>query len=353
VLCSHGAALAEMARYEEALHAQERALKLSPDLAKAHFNRAQMLLLRGEFEEGWKAYEWRWKTPEFAARIRAPGTPVWNGRQALQGKRVLLYAEQGLGDTIQFCRFVPMVAALGAEVVFEVQPPLVGLMRSLADIRVIAQGEAHPEVDYACPLISLPGFLHADPFSLRETVPYLSADEDRAQAWKARLGESARPRIGLVWNGGFRADRPELWASNARRNMRLEQIARLNCEEADFYSLQKGEPAESELAQRRAEVWPTDNLFLFTDALRDFADTAALIANLDLVISVDTSTAHLAGAMGKPVWILNRHDTCWRWLLERSDSPWYPSATLYRQPRAGDWDTVIERVKSDLRQRFG
>ncbi|MBK4738198.1 tetratricopeptide repeat protein [Noviherbaspirillum pedocola] len=348
VLSGYGATLVQLARYDEALAAQERALKLKPNLAKAHFNRAQVLLVRGDFAQGWQAYEWRWKTPEFAAGWKASGKSRWTGQQALRGKSILLRAEQGLGDTIQFCRYAPLVAGLGAEVILEVQPPLVSLLRSLNGVQVIARGEELPDADYECPLMSLPGVFHTDLTSLGDTVPYLAADKAKAQYWKARLGDRNRPRVGLVWNGGFRENRPDLWSINARRNISLRQIATLNRADIAFFSLQKGEPAESELREHGAELWPTDNLAVFTEALRDFSDTAALIANLDLVISVDTSTAHLAGAMGKPVWILNRYDTCWRWFLDHSDSPWYPSATLYRQPSMGDWDSVLDTVTADL-----
>lgn len=348
VLCSYGAVLSDLARYEEVLATQERALKLQPDHAKAHFNRAHVLLLRGDFEQGWREYEWRWKPPEFVAGKHLPSGPAWTGKQSLQGKRILLHAEQGYGDTLQFSRYASLVASAGAEVILEAQPALVSILRSLNGVHVIASGEMRPDYDYHCALMSLPRIFGTDLSSLPASTPYLTAEQDKVRYWQARLSENKQPRIGLVWNGGFRADKPEQWSSNERRNISLQQIAKLNCAGIDFFSVQKGEPAESELLNRKAELWPQDNLFILTNELEDFGDTAALIANLDLVISVDTATAHLAGAIGKPVWILNRYDTCWRWFLERSDSPWYPTATLYRQPTMGDWDTVIERVKTDL-----
>lgn len=348
VLVSYGAVLSDLARYDEVLATQGQALALQPDDAKAHFNRAHVLLLRGDFEQGWKEYEWRWKTSEFVAGKHLPSGPAWTGQQSLQGKRILLYAEQGYGDTLQFSRYASLVASAGAEVILEAQPALVSILRSLNGVHVIASGERRPDYDYHCALMSLPRIFGTNLSSLPASIPYLTAEQEKVRHWQARLSASKQLRIGLVWNGGFRADKPEQWSSNERRNIPLQQIARLNCAEIDFFSLQKGEPAESELLTRRADLWPQDNLFIFTNELKDFGDTAALIANLDLVISVDTATAHLAGAIGKPVWILNRYDTCWRWFLERSDSPWYPTATLYRQPSMGDWDTVIERVKTDL-----
>jgi tetratricopeptide (TPR) repeat protein len=350
VLCSYGAVLSDLARYDEMLVALDRALKLKPDFAKAHFNRAHPLLLRGDFAQGWQEYEWRLRTPEFSGGKRAYSGLAWNGREALQGKKILLHSEQGYGDTLQFCRYASLVASLGAEVTLEVQSPLVSTLRSLNGVRVIATGESRPDVDYHCSLMSLPAILKTELSSLPNSVPYLAADVDKVLSWQTRLGDKRRPRVGLVWNGGFRADRPELRAVNERRNIPLDQFVQLKCAGIDFFSLQKGEPAQSEIAARKAELWPENNLFNFVEELKDFGDTAALIANLDLVISVDTATAHLAGAMGKQVWILNRYDTCWRWLLERSDSPWYPTATLYRQPSMGNWDTVIKRVRADLLQ---
>ena len=181
-------------------------------------------------------------------------------------------------------------------------------------------------------------------------IPYLRSNAQKVHFWKQKLGPKTRPRVGLVWSGGFRADHPELWSVNNRRNIPLASLAPLRDADIEFYSLQKGQPAESELSQLTSERWNGPHLIDHTNLLQDFADTAALIDNLDLVISVDTSTAHLTGALGKPVWILNRFDTCWRWLLERTDSPWYPTATLYRQERIGDWHGVVQRVRTDLMQ---
>ena len=169
-------------------------------------------------------------------------------------------------------------------------------------------------------------------------------------ATQDKLGERTKPRVGLVWSGGFRASQPELWSVNERRNIALAKLAALKHPGIEFYSLQKGQPAEAELSELIAQQWDGPELKDYTDELHDFEETAALIEQLDLVISVDTSTAHLAGALGKPVWILNRFDTCWRWLLDRTDSPWYPTARVYRQERPGDWDGVVRRVRHDLEQ---
>ena len=206
--------------------------------------------------------------------------------------------------------------------------------------RLIAAGEPLPAFDFHCPLMSLPLTFQTQIDTIPTHIPYLSATAETVAYWLDRLGAKTRPRVGLVWNGGFRPSQPEL----RRRDMPLQVIARLNHPEIDFVSLQKGEPAESELLALKDVLWPENNLYDAANELEDFADTAGLIEHLDLVISVDTSTAHLAGAMGKPVWLLNRFDTCWRWFEHRDDSPWYPTLRLFRQAEPGDWAGVIDRV---------
>jgi hypothetical protein len=197
--------------------------------------------------------------------------------------------------------------------------------------------------------MSLPLAFLTEPATIPSTRPYLTAGAAQVRNWADRLGARRQGlRVGLVWSGGFRPEQPEVWAVNTRRNLPFDKLESLRSVAADFYSLQKGEPAVGEFKRQLADGWNGPMMIDFTDELNDFADTAALIANLDLVISVDTSTAHLAAAMGKPVWILNRFDTCWRWMLDRRDSPWYPTITLYRQTRPGVWDDVIESVRTDL-----
>jgi hypothetical protein len=202
---------------------------------------------------------------------------------------------------------------------------------------------------FQAPLMSLPLIFNTELETIPSAPAYLSPDPTKQKMWEQKLDPNHHLKVGLVWNGGFRPDQPEIWATNERRNIPLEVIARLqHLSIIEFYSLQKGDPAESELTLKRTAIWPTNNLLNFAPELKDFSDTAALISNLDLVISVDTSTAHLAAALGKPTWILNRYDTCWRWLEDRTDSPWYPSVTLYRQKSPGNWDEVIDLVERDL-----
>jgi hypothetical protein len=245
---------------------------------------------------------------------------------------------------------VSLVAELGATVILEVERPLASLLRSLAGVsQLVVRGEESlPAHDYHCPLMSLPLAFGTTLATIPARVPYLFSDGSKVCWWKDRLGPQTRLRVGLVWSGGFKPSHPEGWPINARRNVPLKELATLRNERIAFHSLQKGEPAESELKALQAAGWQGPDIIDDTALLQDFSDTAALIENLDLVVSVDTSTAHLAGAMGKPVWIMNRFDTCWRWLLDRSDSPWYPTVRLYRQSVAGAWDEVVQRVRTDL-----
>jgi len=309
------------------------------------------LLLSGDFENGFQFYEWRWKNPALQMDPRQFAPPLWLGEEPLRGKRILLHSEQGLGDTIHFCRYLPLVARLGAHVILEVPRPLVELLKNLEGVsQIVAQGENLPDADYHCPLLSLPLAFRTDPATIPSATPYLHVAPVKARAWRERLGAQKQLRVGLVWSGGFRANAPEGWdVTNEKRNIRLDVFARaFNDVDADFFSLQKGDPAESEIRGREAEYWPRGNFHNFAGEIADFSDTAALIANLDLVISVDTATAHLAAALGKPTWILNRFDTDWRWMLDRDDSPWYRSVRLYRQDESQRWEPVLRRVAADL-----
>jgi tetratricopeptide (TPR) repeat protein len=347
-----GVLLRERGEVGEAVTSFERALALQPEHARARFNRACLLLLRGEYEQGWDEFEWRLQC--FGAvvpQVRGRKPARWNGSEPLAGKIILVHAEQGLGDTLQFCRYIKPVADLGARIIFQVQAPLAGLLARLEGVaEIIRAGTTAPACDYHCPLMSLPGALQTTIDTIPGTSAYLKTDPVRSAFWQRQLGERGRPRVGLVWSGGFRKDQPELRAVNARRNIPLATLVDVCRPDVQFYSLQKGQPAESELQQLREAGRPGVTILDDTALLNDFEDTAALVEQLDLVICVDTSTAHLAGALGKPVWILHRFDGCWRWLLDRSDSPWYLSARLYRQRAPDDWGEVIERVRTDLAQ---
>jgi tetratricopeptide (TPR) repeat protein len=338
--------LRELKRIEEALASYDGALAARPDYGEVHYGAAMCRLLIGDFERGWEQHEWRWQTDSLRSSKRNFAQTLWLGSDDIAGKTILLHAEQGLGDTLQFCRYVPLVAERGADVVLEVQKPLLALMRTLPGaVRIVARGEALPAFDLYCPLLSLPLAFRTRLETMPSAIPYLSAPDDKTQAWRDSLGRHDKPRIGLVWAGNPRKELPNANRIDTQRSMAFEALAPLfavtGCE---FYSLQKGGDAAEQLC---ASAWRT-HVIDRTDELHDFTDTAALIENLDLVISVDTSVAHLAGALGKPFWLLNRHTTCWRWLLEGDDSPWYPTARQFRQDESRDWSNVIARVAAAL-----
>ncbi len=342
-----GKALMQHARAGEAIAACDRALALRRDYPDAEMNRSMAVLATGALRQGFADYESRWRRH---GALRARGlAPRWMGDEDLAGKTLLIIAEQGLGDTLQFCRYALMAVGRAGRVILQAQPPVARLMRSLhPQVQVVDTSAPLPPHDLYCPMMSLPLAFGTDLDSIPAPIPYLHADPQAVATWKERLGADPRLHVGLVWSGGFRQDQPELWAVNRRRNIALELLAPLADAPARFISLQKGADGEEQLHRLAARGWNGPALEDRTAMLGDFADTAALIANLDLVISVDTSTAHLAAALGKPTWILNRLDTCWRWMFERSDTPWYPTARLYRQTRPGQWDDVVQRVRADL-----
>lgn len=329
---NRGILLQGLLRLEESIASYDRAIALNPEHIGAQWNRANALLLSGDFERGWPAYEWRW-------RSRPIGTAdKWFGDAPVKGRHIFLRAEQGLGDTIQFARYAPLLQAHGARVTLAVQPPLRRLLVTLAPgFDVVAGREGG--VDLGCPLLSLPLVFGTTLDTIPAPPRYLAAEDDRVAAWRARLPTGSRRRIGLVWSGNpkHRNDR--------NRSMPLAALEPLLDADAHFVSLQKDVPERDQATIERLK------LMRVSDELRDFADTAALIEALDLVIAVDTSVAHLAGALGKPVWILLPFSPDWRWLTGRDDSPWYPSARLFRQTAPGDWAGVVHRVGEALRGR--
>ena len=343
---NRGNALRELDRLDEALASFDRAAALRPDLAEAHYNASICLLLTGDLRRGWQKHEWRWQTEQLRTEKRQIAQPQWTGSDDIARSTVLLHAEQGFGDTLQFCRYVPLVAARAGRVILEVQKPLVSLMGTLAGgAQIVARGEALPDFDVHCPLLSLPFAFGTQLDTIPADKPYLAAVEAKTTAWRQRLGARDKPRIGLVWAGDPRKQLPNAHRIDRQRSIEFDWMAPLlrvpGCE---FYSLQKGEQAISQLRSSPLRDVVTD----WTDDLQDFSDTAALIDNLDLVIAVDTAVAHLAGALGKPFWLINRYNTCWRWLLDRDDSPWYPTARLFRQDDTRSFEPVIARVAAAL-----
>ncbi|WP_165837082.1 tetratricopeptide repeat protein [Phenylobacterium hankyongense] len=339
-----GNTLQIMGREAEAEACFRKAVRLRPDYADAHSNLGHALLLRGRFAEAWPEYEWRLRTRQTALSRKLP-TPRWTGAP-LEGRTLLIHAEQGLGDNLQFCRYATEVAAsAGGPVVLEVQAPLVRLMASLAgDMRVVGRSDVLPDHDLHCPLLSLPGVLGLTLETLPPPAPYLSVAPELVAAWTQRLSGRPGLKVGLVWAGGSRPDQPMVEAIDRRRSITLQTMAPLaQAPGVCFVSLQKDGPGQ------QARTPPAGMALAdFTEEMGDFLDTAALIGALDLVISVDTAVAHLAGALGKPVWLLNRFDTCWRWLKDRDDSPWYAGLRQFRQPAPGDWGAVMQAVAAAL-----
>ena len=339
ILTNRGHALRRLDRPADALVDFAAALATAPAFPEAHFEAAMARLTLGDFSRGWKQYEWRWKTAAFARHVRQFQAPLWLGAQSVSGKTILLHAEQGFGDTIQFIRYAPLLAGRGADVVCEVQPELLPLLSQIAGITFIAAGDPLPAFDLHCPLLSLPLAFATQLATIPATTPYLTAQAERVSHWRDRL-PPARPRAGFVWSGS------STHKNDSNRSVALARLAGLFSDsKVQCFSLQ------GELRNADAEVLrDLPNLIDLGSEFRDFADTAAVIALLDIVVSVDTAVAHLAGALGKPVVILLPYAADFRWMRGREDSPWYPTAKLFRQPAFGDWDSVIVRVREELRQ---
>ena len=339
--------------YQKSKECFHKALQINPNLTPAIFNLSLNQLILGEFDEGWINYEHRMKQPLYQNKITHLTKPQWYGLEPLISKTIYIYAEQGLGDTIQFCRYIKLLAEQGAKVLFEPQAPLHDLLIGLEGVgELLKHGQPTPPYDFHCPLMSLPLAFKTNQASIPNQVPYINGQESKKNYWGKKLAHIKGPKVGLVWSGGFRPNNPELWEVNRRRNIPFEILSQINIDGIQFFSLQKGETAEAELMEKKEMLWKGNNFHNFTSELRDFSDTAALTEQLDLIISVDTSTAHLAGAIGKPTWILNRFDSCWRWLDKGDTSNWYPTVKLYRQNVAGDWSTMIQDLKNHLRQEF-
>jgi tetratricopeptide (TPR) repeat protein len=335
-LTNRGVSLQDLKRFDEALASFSRAIAIQPDNAEAHYREAMCRLLIGDFERGWQKQEWRWKSKQLMDVRRDFAQPLWLGSDAIAGKTVLLHAEQGFGDTIQFARYAPLLAERGARVVLEVQRPLCDLMESLPGAaQVVARGERLPAFDVHCPLLSLPLATGTMP----SATPYLRAPADAIAAWSGRLGSARRPRIGIAWSGS------PMHRNDHNRSIGFEKfVSCLTGVDVTIVSLQPdARGSDASLLLERGDITH------FGGALKSFADTAALIANLDLIITVDTAVAHLAGALAKPTWVLLPFIPDWRWLLDRDDSPWYPTMRLFRQDGSRRWDGVLARVQSALR----
>lgn len=337
-----GTALRDQGRREESLACFQRALGLDPNMAAAHTNLGMALLYEGDYEQGWAEFEWRWQTDKLPDK--PADYPRWTG-QELQGKTLLLYAEQGLGDVLHFVRYAPLLAQQGARIILEVQPSLVRLLTAIPGVaEVITLGDAAPAFDYCLPLMSAPLRLGTTVETIPNAIPYIHALPEWRAPWFDTISALPGLKVGVVWAGDPRPHDANAHAADRRRSIPLAQwIPLFRTPGISFVSLQMGS-GRAQRADLPPELRPLDA----TERIHDFADTAGVVDLLDLVISVDTSVVHLAGAMGKPVWILSRYDGCWRWLKDGATSPWYPTATVFRQTQPGDWSQIIEQVGQAL-----
>ena len=339
---NRAASFAALGRAQDALANFDRAIAIDPAHVEAHLGRAIVWLSQGDFSRGWHEFEWRWKMPQGRAmeKRKRISQPLWLGAGDIAGKTILLHSEKGLGDTLQFCRFAKSVHALGATVLLQVQGALVEVLEDIEGVsQVFADTQQAPPFDVHCPLLSLPLALKIE----LATIPgekYLRMPLARIARWRARLGEHSTPRIGLVWRGD--PDNP----IDGTRSLALAQLLSRLPARFRYVSLQR------ELNESEQRLVAAQSLEFSQSQDLNFSETAALCGCLDLVISVDTSVAHLSGALGQKTWIVLPFIPDCRWLQDRRNSPWYGSATLYRQARSGDWDGVLTRVAADLNREF-
>jgi len=336
--------LHELRRFDECLAAFEATLTCAPDHADAHWNEGLTRLLLGDFEQGWQKYEWRWQT-ESQRHLRRDFTqPLWLGVEPLAGKTILVHSEQGFGDSLQFARYLPQLAATGARVVLEVKPPLLSLLSRMECCEsVVVRGEPLPHFDLHCPIMSLPLAFKTSLETIPVDVPYLDAPPDRLQKWRQRLAPKGGLRIAFAWAGS---------ATHKQDLLRSIPLAKLRplfdaSDAIEWVSVQRElRSGDHEFLAERHHIRHLGG------ELDDFSDTAAVLSLADLVITVDTAVAHLAGALGRPVWIPLQYSPDFRWLLDRDDSPWYPSVRLFRQAQVGGWDAVIARMAAALQQQM-
>jgi tetratricopeptide (TPR) repeat protein len=333
----------DLFRWDDAMASYNAAIAIKPDYAEAQFNRALLALYLGDFQTGWPAFEWRWASADRLkmGAVRNFEQPLWLGEPELQGKRLFIHSEQGLGDTIQFSRYATLCAARGATVILEAQTPLLDLLATLeGPAQIIAKGTTPPPFDFHCPIMSLPLAFDTTPDTVPAAPRYLRADAQSVAQWQALLGEQKRPRVGLVWSGN--SNNP----IDRQRSIALAEWLPHLPPELDYFCLQK------DIRAADYEVLDDSDIFSFDDDLMDFKSTAALCECMDLVLSVDTSLPHLSGALGRRTWLLLPYVPDWRWMRDREDTPWYPSVKLYRQTARGDWSGVFAQVAADLRRRF-
>ena len=336
--CNRGVVYCNLNLHEAAVADFKKSILLNSNYADAYFNLSVAYLRLGHFDEGLPLFEWRWKVKALIAKQRKYDALLWLGDASLQGKTILLWSEQGLGDSIQFCRYATILADLGAKVILETPAPLITMMIGLKGVHQLSTVDAPAaQIDYHCPLMSLPLAFKLQLDTIPAKLPYLYSPKQKQLDWLDKLGKKTKPRLGIVWSGNPNH------GNDINRSLSLSIFYQIFTDKVQLISLQK-------------EFRPQDQTFVdqhpdilhFENEMNDFSDTAALCMAMDLVVCVDTSVAHLAAALGRPVWMLLPFFADWRWLLAREDTPWYPNIKLYRQPKLNDWDSVLERVKKDV-----
>lgn len=334
-----GIVFKDLNKLNDAMVMFDKSISIDSNRIDAYWNKSLLLLMLSRLEEGFELYEYRWKLKNNLSLKRNFIQPLWLGEVSLLGKTILVHSEQGFGDTIQFCRYIKKLEALGCKIIFELEQSLVSLLSQIKGVsRFISKGEELPFFDYHCPLLSLP---FAFKTSL-ETIPsfssYLKADNKKVEVWENRLGFKAKPRVAIVWSSA------SAFKSDSKRSIKLEQFIQCLPEnQYELICLQKVLKDEDKDFFREY-----GRISFYGDQLNDFSDTAALLSCTDLIISVDTSVAHLGGALGIPTWILLPFSSDWRWLQDRTDSPWYPSVKLFRQKEIANWDEVLQRVRNEI-----
>lgn len=339
----------EFRDYHGALKDLQTAVSLKPDLWEGLWNQAAIYLMLGHFEKGWELYEYRRYVKAYKYHFPNLPDPVWTGKESIKNKKIFVYSEQGLGDCIHFCRYVKKVAELGAEVYVGASKGLENLFKQLEGAHVIIDEKSMvPLMDFQVSMLSLPNVFKTTEETIPWDGPYLFADKTESLKWKEKLSSYKRKRIGIVWASGYREEFPELLIAYLRKTMPFEMLEGLQGLDADLFSLQKGNPSEENFKKIQQEGNDKLGIVNLADDIKSFSDTAAIIENLDVVISVCTSTAHLAAAMGKPTYILIEYDACWRWLLDKETTNWYPSAKLIRQVSPGNWESVMQQLRPKL-----
>ena len=337
-----GNTLQELKRYDEALVCYDAAIQFKPGEATGFWNKSLLKLIIGHYEEGWKLYEWRRQMEKNKNNYKLYDQPLWLGKESLHNKTLLVESEQGFGDVIQFVRYIPMLENIGAKVILEVPKVMTSIIKSLhGNFLVIEKGKLLPHFDYHIPIMSLPLAFNTSINSIPASIPYLFSDKTKREYWNKKFNKKIKPRIGLVWSGSIHH------TNDKNRSLLLKDFEPILQLPFEFHSIQK-EVREND----QKTLFEFNQVHQHQDELNDFSDTAALIEEMDLIISVDTSVAHLAGALGKDVWILLSYHPDYRWMLDRKDSPWYPTCTLFRQSKIDDWSDVVLEITSNLQNRL-